>query len=94
MNYETLLLDVSRDEARETVTDRVSGLRVTEFHDYVEFSTSFGFHLAELADAQLPGGKTGTRLRYRTAIVSPVAAVARSKAQEIKRALESYETRV
>jgi hypothetical protein len=91
VNYESLLLDVKRDEARRLVADGVAGVRVTEFHDYVEFSTVFGFHLAELEDARLPDGSRGTRLTYRTAIISPVAAVARAKAREIRATLERFE---
>ena len=90
MNYETVDLELTAQAAREEITDRVGGLQVREFRDRYEFSSPLGFHLAELTPVTLSNGEAGSRLTYRTAVVSPVAAVARAKAQRIRRAVEPY----
>lgn len=93
MNYATMDLEISKEAARERIESRVSGVRIKTAQDRYEFSSPMGFHLAELSTATLPNGEEGARLKYRTAIISPVAAVARSKAQQIRRAVESHRYR-
>ncbi|QOS13432.1 uncharacterized protein HfgLR_20985 (plasmid) [Haloferax gibbonsii] len=90
MKYETLDLTIPKEQARDVIAARVDGVRIREFHEYYEFTSLSGFHLAELSDRRLPNGERGARIKYRTAIVSPVAATARSKAREIKNAVEKY----
>lgn len=93
MNYAELDLAVDREAARERITDRVSGISVRTTGERDEFLTPSGFHLAELAGVTLPNGERGSRLTYRTAIVSPVAAHARLKAQQIRDAIEPHRYR-
>ncbi len=90
MKYEALDLTIPKEQARDVIAARVDGVRIREFHGYYEFTSLSGFHLAELSGRKLPNGERGARLKYRTAIVSPVAAAAHSKAREIKSAVEKY----
>jgi hypothetical protein len=90
MNYESIDLVLSPGEARELVGTRVSGIDVRRFGDRYEFVSPLGYHLAELAPVRLPDGEGGSRLTYRTAMVSPIAANARRKASEIRTALADY----
>jgi hypothetical protein len=90
MNYDSVDLVLPPGEARELVRAQVSGIDVRTLGDRYEFVSPLGYHLAELAPVGLPDGERGTRLTYRTAMVSPVAANARRKAAEIRAALADY----
>lgn len=87
MNYETVLVDLPLDAARRRVLERVNGVAVRERGGAVEVHGNAGHHLATLAPATLPDGSAGTRLRYRTAMVSPVHATARRRARAVYDAL-------
>ncbi|MFC7168687.1 hypothetical protein [Halobium salinum] len=93
MNYAVLDLTLDAEAARDRVVDRVSGVSVRSADDRYEFLTPSGFHLAELSNATLPDGEHGSRLTYRTAMVSPVAASARRKAEAVCAALAPYRYR-
>ena len=93
MNYSTLTLTLSKEEARNAIAERVSGVKVKRSDGYYTYMSPAGFHLAELSDVTLPDGNQGSRLKYRIAMISPVAAPARSKARQIKRAVEKYRYR-
>ena len=90
MNYSTLTLTITKEEARDTIAKRVSGVKIRDFHGRYEFTSPVGYHLAELSDMSLSNGEQGSQLKYRTAIISPVAAPARSKARQIKDAVAKY----
>ena len=93
MNYATMRLEITAAEARDIIAERVDGVRIREFHGHYEFRSPSGIHLAELSDLTLPDGDRGAQLKYRTAVISPVAALARSKAWQIKRAVEQHRYR-
>jgi hypothetical protein len=93
MNYASLELSVEPAEARRAILRRVPGLSVTEFDGRHEFQTRTGFHLAELSATTLPNGERGSILRYRTAMISPIAAHARWKAEAIRSAVDEHRVR-
>ena len=90
MNFSTVTLTVTKEEARARIAERISGVRTRKSNGRYEFTSPVGFRLAELSDASLPSGEQGSQLKYRTAIISPVVAPARSKALEIKNAVAKY----
>ena len=90
MNYSTLTLTITKEEARDVIAKRISGVKIREFNGRYEFMSPIGYHLAELSDVSLPNGDRGSQLKYRTAILSPIAAPARSKARQIKDAVAKY----
>lgn len=89
MQYSTIDLTLDTETARERILARVSGITCRETDGSIVFRSSSGFHLAELTEVTLPNGETGTRLSYRTTILSPTAATARRKAKRIRDAVES-----
>ena len=90
MNYSTLTLTITKEEARDMIAKRVSSVKIREFHGRYEFRSPVGYHLAELSDVSLPNGEQGSQLKYRTAMISPIAAHARSKARQITDAVVKY----
>ena len=88
MNYRSVDLSVDLETARRHISEQVDGLSVTTSSRSVEYRTSSGFHLATLSEVTLPNGERRTRLKYRTAIVSPAIAHARRKATEIRSAVD------
>lgn len=88
MNYRSVDLPIDLAEARRRIAERVDGLVVEEAPDVAEFRTPSGLRLATLTEVTLPDGEPGTRLEYRTAIVSSSAAHARRKAAEIRAAVD------
>jgi hypothetical protein len=93
MKYESVLLDVELEEAAAIVKKRKRGLSSRTVQGNVEYLSQTGHHLAELTETVLPNGNAGTRLRYRTTLVSPTEAFARQQAREIYDALSSYRYR-
>lgn len=91
MNYRSIDLSIAPKEARQRISNRVSGISVTTSVDSIEFRTSTGIHLAILSEVRLPDGATGSRLKYRTAIISPAVAHARRKATEIRSAVDEHQ---
>lgn len=91
MNYRSIELTIDKRAAQKTITKRVPGLIVRESASRIEFSTPAGFHLATLTDVELPTGQRGTRLKYRTAILSAWAAHARRKARKIRDAVSHHQ---
>lgn len=83
MNYESVLLDLDFEEAEALVGRRVSGLSTRTVQGSIEYFSGTGHHLAELSTTTLPNGKSGSKLTYRTAIISPTEAHARRRAKEI-----------
>jgi len=90
VNYRTLDLQIEMDTARKVITHEVGGLTVREHAGTIEYTMPSGMHLATLSAIRLPNGERGTRLKYRTAIVSSWAIHARTKAQEIHRAVAAH----
>lgn len=90
MRFETILLSLERDEARELISDRVSDIRSNTTNGEIEYRTNAGILLAVLSETVLPSDETGSKLRYRTVMISPQLAHARTQAQAIKRAVESF----
>lgn len=91
MIFEETVLDIEKDAARREIMERVTDVQVTIDDDRIEYRTNAGFLLAVLTDAHLPSGETGTRLRFRTAILSAPLIHARTKADAIRRVVERYE---
>jgi len=94
MNYRTVDLPVDLADARRHIAERVDGLVVEEASGSVEFRTPSGLRLATLSPVTLSDGERGTRLEYRTAIVSSSAAHARRKAAEIRAAIDNLQRKV
>ena len=90
MNYSTMTLTVTQEEARDMIAERVLAVKIRESNGHYEFRSPVGIHLAELSGVNLPNGEQGSRLKYRTAMISPIAAPARSKAQQIKDVVAKY----
>lgn len=90
MIYEEIELEVAKDTARREIMDRIDDVQVTIDDDRIEYHTNAGFLLAVLTDTRLSSGETGTRLRYRTAILSSQLIHARTKADQIRRAVERF----
>lgn len=90
MRYEEMLLTIEKDEARRHISNRISDVRATITDDNIEYRTNAGLQLAILSDAALPSGGKGSKLRYRTAIISSHLIHARTKAHQIRRAVEKY----
>ena len=93
MNYRTVDLSADLETAHQYISERVDGLSVTASSTSMEYRTSSGFHLATLSEVTSPEGKQRTRLKYRTAIVSPSIAHARRKATEIRSAVDHLTVR-
>lgn len=90
MNYDEIILSIEKDEARKRIAEHVSDMRVTTTDGEVEYRTNAGLWLAVLSDATLPSGEQGSKLRYRTSLITPFLAHARTKARKIRRAVENY----
>lgn len=93
MKYESVLLDIEIEEAIALIKKRKRGLSSRTVQGNVEYMSQTGHHLAELTETVLPNGKPGTRLRYRTTLISPTEAFAKQQAREIYDALSSYRYR-
>jgi|GEM_PF-3529429 len=91
MQYSELLLDISLADAADAVSGSVSGLSRTTDDDTVRFRTNSGTTVAYLSDATERGGPARTRLRYRTTMMSPSMATARTKARAVRNALAEYQ---
>lgn len=90
MNYRSIELDIPLDEAREIVNATVTGVRSKSQGTDIVYTTPGGYHIAVLTPITIRGGESGTRLKYRTAMVSSSAAHARRRARNIKSALSKY----
>ena len=88
MNYRSIDLPVEMETAHRSISQRVDGLSVTATPNRVEFRTPSGFHLATLTEYTLLNGERSTRIKYRTAMISPSVAHARRKANEIRSAVD------
>lgn len=89
-NYRTLTLQIEKEAARKLISQKVGGMKVRERSGTIEYSMPSGMHLATLTDIRLPNGERGSRLKYRTAIVSTWAIHARTKAREIHDAVPDH----
>ena len=90
MNYRTIDLAVGKEEARRHIAERVPVVTAKEVGADIEYLTPAGFHVATLSDVTLPDGRRGTRLKYRSVIVSSSAAHARRIAHEVRDAVVEY----
>lgn len=91
MNYRSVDLKIERDAARRIIANRVTAVVIQDAGNTVEIRSPAGFHLASLSDVTLPDGERGTKLRYRTAIISSSAAHARRWAKKIRDTMVEYE---
>lgn len=91
MHYSELSLDVPLEEAASVVSRSVSDLRRTEDDGTVTFKTNSGVTVATLTDASTTSASGRTRLKYRTTMISPSMASARTKARQVRDALQAYE---
>ena len=89
--YKTLTLDVGKDTARQTIAERVPDAEFRAVNETIEVRTRSGVLLAVLSEVSLPSGEQGTKLRYRTTLISPTLSHARTQAQAIRRAVEHYQ---
>ena len=87
MRYEEILLTLDKEEAHKRITERVSDIRMKTTNERIEYRTNTGHLLAVLFDAQLPSGETGSKLRYRVALIGPLHAHARAQAHRTRRAV-------
>lgn len=83
-------LGIDRETARSLIVERINSIRSRELDAVTEFSTPTGFHLAELSATSFPDGSEGSTLRYRTAMISPVAANARRKSAQIRDTVKEH----
>lgn len=90
MRYSTITLDIDKETARERISERVRNVRTKTEQGRVEYTTNAGLVLAVLTDAKLPSGDQGSKLRYRTAIISTHHSHAKETARKIRDAVESY----
>lgn len=90
MNYSELRLDISVDEADDILSTRVSGIRRTRSDGTILYKSNSGITIAKLKDPPRGSSKGGSVLRYRTAMVSPTMATARTKARKIKDVLSAH----
>lgn len=90
MHYRTIRLALSVDAARRRILDRVDGIRSTNRDGTVEFTSPSGFRLATLTESELPDGTAGSRLTYRTTMLTPVASRARRQARQIRDAVDDH----
>ena len=90
MNFDEVVLTLPKSEARDRISDRVSGLRVKTEDGRISYRTNSGIVVAVLSDTDLGSGETGSKLRYRTAMISPSLSHARRKGRKIRRVVEEY----
>lgn len=90
MRYSTITLDVDKETAREHISERVRNVRTKTERGRIEYTTNPGLVLAVLTDETLPSGERGSKLRYRTAIVSTHYSHAKETARKIRDAVEPY----
>ena len=90
MRYETVLLTLSREEARKCIAEQISDIRTKMTDDGIEYRANTGYLLAVLSDAQLPSGETGSKLRYRVSLIGPSHAHARAQAHQLRRAVADF----
>lgn len=90
MKFQSLTLSADKSTARTSIMDRVSGIKTREEGERITFYSQSGIKLATLTDTTLPDGRTGSRLRYRTSLISPVASNARRQAKQIRNVVEKY----
>lgn len=91
--YSAIDLAIDKEAADELITRRVSGISRQVQGGSYEYKTPSGMHLATVSDVRLSSGDQGSRLRYRTTILAPFAAHARSKAREIRKAVAEHRVR-
>lgn len=89
-NYATLDLSLCVEDARRRITDRVTDVAVRPTDDGYEFRSHSGFRLGSLTPVRLSDGSPGSRLAYRTTLLSPSAAHARQTAHRIRSAVEPF----
>ncbi|WP_435332864.1 hypothetical protein [Haloarchaeobius sp. TZWWS8] len=92
MRYDELYLDVQLESAHRRILDRVSDIRSRRRDGRVEYRTNTGTLLATLSATVLDSGEQGSKLRYRTTLISAPMAHARTQAQAIRRAVDEFRT--
>lgn len=90
MNYRSIDLDIPPEEAREIINATVTGVRSKDRGTDIVYTTPGGYTIAFLTSISIRDGEPGTRLKYRTAMISPSAAHARRRAWKIKSVLSRY----
>lgn len=92
MHYSELSFDISLEEAASVVSRSVSDLRRTEDDGTITFKTNSGVTVATLTTVSTTAGSGSTRLKYRTTMISPSMATARTKARQVRDALKAYQS--
>lgn len=90
MHYSELVLDLPLDDAAVLVSRTVDGLSRTRDEGTITYRTNSGTIVAKLVDVSDESTPGVTRLRYRTTMVSPSMASARTTAREIRNALAEH----
>lgn len=91
-NYDTIYLDISKEEAARMISKKVSGIRRRRAEKSYRYEIGGGLHLATLSDATVESGEQGSKLRYRTSVVRPHLIRAWSKAKAIRAAVDDHRT--
>lgn len=92
VSYNTVYLDVAKEAAAHRIKAKLPGVHRRTVDDSYRYQTPNGVHLATLSDATVESGRQGSKLRYRTSVVRPHLAPARSKAKAIRDAVDEYRT--
>ncbi|MFC7202418.1 hypothetical protein ACFQJC_02750 [Haloferax namakaokahaiae] len=87
MRYESVLVALTPTAVRDRIRKRVEGIRSSKVEDGFEFRTNSGLLVGTVSPATLPDGSTGSRLRYRTSILSATAAHAGRTGKELREAV-------
>lgn len=91
MNYRSVDLDISPEEAADIIRSTDIDVRSRTQGNEIKFTTPGGYHVASLSPTTLPDGSRGVSLKYRTTIIAPFAAHARRTARRIKATLTEYQ---
>ncbi|WP_410766751.1 hypothetical protein [Haloferax sp. DFSO60] len=89
MRYESVLVSLSPTEVRDRIRKRVEGIQSSKADDGFEFRTNSGILVGSVSPATLPDGSDGSRLRYRTSILSATAAHAKRTGTALRDAVSS-----
>ncbi|WP_435359145.1 hypothetical protein [Haloarchaeobius sp. DFWS5] len=92
MRYDEVYLTLDKDTAHEQIVKKVTDVRSTTTDDKIQYRSNTGVLLATLTNTVLPSGERGSKLRYRTTLISPALSHARTQAQSIRRAVGAYRT--
>lgn len=88
--YDESLLSIEKEDAQTLIERRVLDATRRVRNDRIEYRTNAGVLLASLTDYTFPSGARGSKLRYRTALVSGHYAHSRTLADEIRRAVATH----